>query len=116
FSHPEKMTPEQIKRVEDLVNEKIKADLPVSYSLMTVDEAKAKGAIGVFDSKYGEQVKVYKMGDFTNEICGGPHVASTGLLGSFKILKEESSSAGVRRIKAIVTGGPKEIEVAGEEG
>jgi len=115
FSHPEKMTPEQIKRVEDLVNEKIKADLPVSYSVMPVDEAKKTGAIGVFESKYGEQVKVYKMGDFTNEICGGPHVARTGMLGSFKILKEESSSAGVRRIKAVVTGGPKEIEVAEEK-
>jgi len=116
FSHPEKMTPEQIKLVEDLVNEKIKADLPVSYSLMTVDEAKKTGAIGVFESKYGEQVKVYTMGDFTNEICGGPHVAHTGMIGSFKILKEESSSAGVRRIKVVVSGGPKEIEVAGEEG
>ena len=112
FSHPEKMTPEQIRQVEDLVNEKIKADLPVSYSLMTVDEAKKGGAIGVFESKYGEQVKVFTMGDFTNEICGGPHVAHTGLIGSFKILKEESSSAGVRRIKAIVSGGPKEIIMA----
>ncbi len=114
FSHPEKMTPEQIKKVEDLVNEAIQADAPVRYTLMTVDEAKKAGAIGVFESKYGEKVKVYKMGNFTNEICGGPHVARTGMLGSFKILKEESSSAGVRRIKAIVTGWPKEIEVAEE--
>lgn len=114
FSHPDKMTPEQINQVEDLVNDAIKADAPVSYQLMTVDEAKAAGAIGVFESKYGEQVKVYSMGSFSKEICGGPHVAKTGMLGSFKIQKEESSSAGVRRIKAIVTGGPKEIEVAGE--
>jgi alanyl-tRNA synthetase len=114
FVHPTKMTPEQIKQVEDLVNDSIKADAQVSYRLMTVDEAKTDGAIGVFESKYGEQVKVYSMGNFSKEICGGPHVAKTGMLGSFKIQKEESSSAGVRRIKAIVTGGPKEIEVAGE--
>lgn len=114
FSHPDKMTPEQIQKVEDLVNEAIKADAPVSYQLMTVDEAKAAGAIGVFESKYGEKVKVYTMGAFSKEICGGPHVARTGMLGSFKIQKEESSSAGVRRIKAVVKDGPKEIEVAGE--
>jgi alanyl-tRNA synthetase len=114
FSHPDKMTPEQIKRVEDLVNEAIKADAPVSYAVMTVDEAKSAGAIGVFEGKYGEKVKVYTMGTFSKEICGGPHVARTGMLGSFKIQKEESSSSGVRRIKAIVSGGPKEIEVAGE--
>lgn len=115
FVHPAKMTPEQIKQVEDLVNEAIKADAPVSYRLMTVDEAKSDGAIGVFDSKYGEKVKVYSMGAFSKEICGGPHVAKTGMLGSFKIQKEESSSAGVRRIKAIVSGGPKEVEMANEQ-
>jgi alanyl-tRNA synthetase len=114
FSHPEKMTPEQIKKVEDLVNEAIKADAPVSYVVMTVDEAKAQGAIGVFDAKYGDKVKVYTMGKFSKEICGGPHVAHTGLLGSFKIQKEESSSSGVRRIKAVVSGGPKDIQVAEE--
>ncbi len=114
FCHGEKMTPEQIKKVEELVNEAIKADAPVSYSVMTVDEAKAQGAIGVFDSKYGEKVKVYTMGTFSKEICGGPHVAKTGMLGTFKIQKEESSSAGVRRIKAVVSGGPAEIEVAAE--
>ena len=114
FSHPDKMTPEQIKKVEDLVNEAIKADAPVSFSVMTVEEAKAQNAIGVFGDKYGEKVKVYSMGKFSKEICGGPHVARTGMLGSFKIQKEESSSSGVRRIKAVVSGGPKEIEVAGE--
>jgi alanyl-tRNA synthetase len=108
------MTPEQIKKAEDLVNEAIKADAPISFSVMTVDEAKAAGAIGVFESKYGDKVKVYTMGKFSKEICGGPHVARTGMLGSFKIQKEESSSAGVRRIKAIVRGGPAEIEVAEE--
>lgn len=114
FSHADKMTPEQIKKTEDLVNEAIKADVPVSFSVMTVDEAKAAGAIGVFGDKYGDKVKVYTMGKFSKEICGGPHVARTGMLGSFKIQKEESSSAGVRRIKAVVSGGPKDIEVAGE--
>lgn len=114
FNNPDKMTPEQIKKVEDLVNEAIKADVPVSYSVMTVDEAKAAGAIGVFGDKYGDKVKVYTMGQFSKEICGGPHVARTGMLGSFKIQKEESSSAGVRRIKAVVNGGPKDIEVASE--
>ncbi len=115
FNYPEKMTPEQIKKVEELVNAAIAADAPVSYSVMTVDEAKTQGAIGVFDSKYGEKVKVYTMGAFSKEICGGPHVARTGMLGSFKIQKEESSSAGVRRIKAVVSGGPAEIEVAAEK-
>lgn len=114
FTHPEKMTLEQIKKVEDLVNEAIKADVPVSFTVMTVDEAKAAGAIGVFESKYGEKVKVYSMGKFSKEICGGPHVARTGMLGSFKIQKEESSSSGVRRIKAVVTGGPTDIQVATE--
>ncbi len=114
FSHTEKMTPEQIKKVEDLVNDAIKADAPVSFSVMSVDEAKAQGAIGVFGDKYGDKVKVYTMGAFSKEICGGPHVARTGMLGQFKIQKEESSSSGVRRIKAVVAGGPKDIEVAGE--
>jgi alanyl-tRNA synthetase len=114
FTHPDKMTPEQIKKTEDLVNEAIEADAPVSFSVMTVDEAKAAGAIGVFESKYGEKVKVYSMGKFSKEICGGPHVARTGMLGTFKIQKEESSSAGIRRIKAVVSGGPKEIEAAEE--
>ncbi|MBU2219780.1 hypothetical protein KJ665_01380, partial [Patescibacteria group bacterium] len=110
FSHSEKMTPEQIKQVEDIVNEQIKKDLPVSFEEMTLEEAKAKGAMGVFESKYGEKVKVYTVGDsstgseppFSREICGGPHVERTGVLGKFKITKEESSSAGVRRIKAVL--------------
>ena len=98
------MTPEQIKKAEELVNEAIKADALVSYSVMTVDEAKAQGAIGVFGDKYGEKVKVHTMGTFSKEICGGPHVARTGMLGSFKIQKEESSSSGVRRIKGLSPG------------
>lgn len=108
FCHPDKMTPEQIKAAENMVNEQIKAALPVSCEEMSVEEAKARGAIGLFESKYGDTVKVYTMGDpaagtvFSMEICGGPHVSNTAELGGFKILKEESSSSGVRRIKAVV--------------
>ena len=102
FSHPEKMTKEQLQQVEDIVNEQIKRDLPVAYEEMTLEEAKKSGAMGLFESKYGEKVKVYTIGDFSKEICGGPHVTHTGELGYFKILKEESSSAGVRRIKAVL--------------
>lgn len=102
FSHPEKMTPEQIKQVEDFVNDAIGQKLEVICDEMTLEEAKAQKAMGVFESKYGDKVKVYKIGDISNEICGGPHVKNTGELGHFKIQKEESSSAGVRRIKAIL--------------
>ena len=102
FSHPEKMTKEQLQQVEDLVNEQIARDLPVTCEEMTLEEAKESGATGLFENKYGEKVKVYTIGDFSKEICGGPHVSHTGELGHFKIKKEESSSAGVRRIKAIL--------------
>ena len=102
FSHPEKMTKEQLQQVEDIVNEKIKRDLPVTCEEMTLEEAKESGAMGLFESKYGEKVKVYTIGDFSKEICGGPHVSHTGELGHFKIKKEESSSAGIRRIKAVL--------------
>jgi alanyl-tRNA synthetase len=119
FNHADKMTPEQVKEVERIVNEAIAADYPVSYHVTTVDGAKAEGAIGVFDDRYGADVKVYVVGDangaFSKEICGGPHVARTGMIGSFTIQKEESSSAGVRRIKAVVKGGPVEINVATEQ-
>lgn len=106
FNHPEKLTSEQLKQVEDLVNQKIQEDLPVHWELMETEEAKAKGVIGLFDDKYaqlGNKVKVYIMGDFSKEICGGPHVEHTGELLQFKITKEEACSAGIRRIKAIVT-------------
>ncbi len=119
FPNADKMTPEQIKQVEDLVNKAIKDDLPIAYHVTTVEGAKAEGAIGVFDDRYGSEIKVYVMGNdakgvFSKEICGGPHVSHTGVLGTFKIQKEESSSAGVRRIKAVVSGGPAEIDTAGE--
>jgi len=102
FSFSRKMTPEEIKEVERLVNEYIKGAAEVVCEEMTVPEAKAKGAIGLFESKYGERVKVYTMGEYSMEICGGPHAKNTGDLVSFKIQKEESSSAGVRRIKAVI--------------
>lgn len=106
FSFGRKMTPEELQEVERLVNVAIDAKVPVVCEEMTVPEAKAKGAIGLFESKYGERVRTYKMGDYSFEICGGPHAENTGDLGSFKIQKEESSSAGVRRIKATIQ--PKE--------
>ena len=102
FSFGRKMTPEEIAEVERLVNEYIAAAAPITCEEMTVAEAKEAGAIGLFESKYGERVKVYTMGQFSKEICGGPHASNTGDLKSFKIKKEESSSAGVRRIKAVI--------------
>ncbi len=102
FNYPAKLTPEQIKQLEDLVNEQIKRDLQVTIEEVTVDEAKDKGAIGLFESKYGNCVKVYRMGDFSYEICGGPHVEHTGTLKGFKITKEEAVGTGVRRIKAVI--------------
>ena len=106
FSHTDKMTDEQIKEVEKIVNEKIKEALPVKMEEMPVFEAKKSGAMGVFDEKYAQNVKVYTIGDpsapYSREICGGPHAQNTSELGHFKILKEESSSSGVRRIKAVL--------------
>ena len=102
FSHPRKMTLEQIKQVEDSVNEQIQKNIPVVRKEMPLSEAQQSGAMGVFGSKYGERVTVYTIGDFSKEVCGGPHVGNTGELGRFKIVKEESSSAGVRRVKAIL--------------
>ncbi|MFA6410748.1 MAG: alanine--tRNA ligase-related protein [Candidatus Buchananbacteria bacterium] len=102
FSYSEKMTPEQINQVENLVNEQIKKNLPVVCEEMDLGQAKKANAMGVFENKYGNKVKVYSIKDFSKEICGGPHAKNTGELGHFKILKEESSSSGVRRIKAIL--------------
>jgi len=106
FSHPEKMTDEQKKAVESFVNEVILADAEVLREEMLLNEAKTSGATGVFDAKYGEKVTVYTIQKdgvvFSKEICGGPHIEHTGVLGHFKIQKEESSSAGVRRIKAVL--------------
>jgi len=115
FPHPQKMTPEEIKQAEDLVNAAIARDYPVSWAEMSFEEAKAKGAIGLFEDRYQPIVKVYTMGDvnekavadpssptFSREVCGGPHVEHTGLVGKFKIVKEEAVSAGMRRIKAVI--------------
>ena len=103
FTWPDKMTPEQIQQVEDLVNQKIREAIPVVKTSLTLDEAKAQGATALFTAKYGEQVTMYTIGDFSKEVCGGPHVQNTSELGGFKIQKEQSSSAGVRRIKAVIT-------------
>jgi alanyl-tRNA synthetase len=102
FSHPAPMTPEQIAAVERIVNEQIARDLPVTMEMMPPEEAKAAGAIALFGEKYEPIVKVYTMGDFSKEVCGGPHVSHTGEIGKFKIIKEQSSSAGVRRIYAVL--------------
>ncbi len=102
FKHPQKVTPEELAKVEEIVNQQIKSDLVVTCEEMTLDEAKESGATGLFENKYGDKVKVYTIGDFSKEICGGPHVERTGNMGRFKIKKEEASSAGVRRIKAVL--------------
>ena len=102
FTWPEKMTDEQIAEVEKLVNEWIAQGIEVTKKLTTVEEAKAEGAIALFGAKYGEQVSLYSIGDVSKEICCGPHVENTKELGSFKIQKEQSSSSGVRRIKAVI--------------
>ncbi len=115
FAHGEKMTGEQIKAVEELVNAAITRDYPVSFQILPLEEARKLGAMGLFGDKYEDTVKVYSVGDpqalpvadpesptFSRELCGGPHVEHTGVIGKFKITKEEAVSAGVRRIKAIV--------------
>ena len=102
FSHPQKVTSDELKEIEELVNKEIQKELEVSCEEMSLEEAKNAGAIGLFEGKYGEKVKVYTIGDFSKEICGGPHVSNTKQLGKFVIKKEEASSAGVRRIKAML--------------
>jgi alanyl-tRNA synthetase len=102
FSFDRKMTLEEIAEVEKIVNEAIAAKVDVECGEMTVEEAKAAGAEGVFESRYGEKVKVYTIPGYSKEICGGPHAANTADLVKFKIQKEESSAAGVRRIKATI--------------
>ena len=102
FNFPRPLTEEEKQQVEDFVNEAIKADVPVVCTEMTIEEARDQNAIGVFGSKYGEMVKVYNIEGWSKEICGGPHASRTGELGHFKIVKEQSSSAGVRRIRGIL--------------
>jgi len=102
FSHPKKLAPEEIKEVEKLVNEKIEEDIEVKKKEMSLEKALSSGAQGVFKEKYPERVSVYTIGDFSKEICAGPHAKRTSELGHFKIIKEQSAGAGVRRIKAIL--------------
>jgi alanyl-tRNA synthetase len=102
FSHGAPLTAEELKRVEDIVNEQIRLDLPVTMEVMDLEQAKSGGATALFGEKYEAQVKVYRIGDFSREVCGGPHVERTGGMGVFRIQKEQSSSAGVRRIRAVL--------------
>ena len=102
FNLDRKLTPEELVEIERFVNDVIKADIPVVCEELSYDEAKSRNAIGVFEDKYGDVVKVYSIGDVSIELCGGPHVQKTGDIGGFKIKKEEGSAAGIRRIKAVV--------------
>lgn len=102
FTHHDKMTDSELREVEKIVNQQIAKDLPVSFQTLTLKEATELGAIALFGDRYEEQVKVYSIGDFSKEVCGGPHVEKTGVLGAFHIAKEQSSSAGVRRIRAVL--------------
>jgi alanyl-tRNA synthetase len=100
FNFDRKLTDNELEEIENLVNLKIQAKLDIECNVMPLEEAKNMGAVGVFDAKYDSEVKVYLMGNFSKEICAGPHANNTAELGTFKILKEESSGAGIRRIKA----------------
>tara|TARA_Y100000034_G_C6704143_1_gene310694 strand:- start:146 stop:718 length:573 start_codon:yes stop_codon:yes gene_type:complete len=102
FNFPRKIERKELDKIEDLVNKKIKENLPVNMQEMKLEDAKKKGVSGVFEHKYGNIVKVYTIGKYSKELCAGPHVKNTKELGKFKIIKEESSSSGVRRIKAIL--------------
>ncbi len=102
FSHPRAVTKEELRAVEGLVNEQITRDLPVTSVTMSLEDARASGALGFFEEKYGEHVNVYAIGDYSKEICGGPHVSRTGVLGHFRIVKCDGLSAGTRRIRAVV--------------
>jgi len=98
FTYPDKLKEEQIRKVEEGVNKKIEENLPVKMEIMSLGQAKNSGALAFFEQKYQEQVKVYSIGDYSKEVCGGPHVSTTGRIGRIIIYKEESCGAGKRRV------------------
>jgi alanyl-tRNA synthetase len=102
FSHPQKLTAGQLAAVEEMVNEQIARDLPVTCEKMRLEEARERGAIGLFEDRYGDWVNVYSAGDFSKEVCGGPHVARTSELGHFRIIRQKAIGAGLRRIRAVL--------------
>ena len=102
FSHPDKLTAGQLQAVEDMVNQQIVNDLPVSVEVMPLNQAINTGALAFFGEKYGDRVKVYTIGSFSREVCGGPHVGRTSELGRFKIAKQESVGHGVRRLRGLL--------------
>jgi alanyl-tRNA synthetase len=102
FSYDRPLSPEQVEQVERLVNQQIEQSLLVRFEVLTMDEALRAGALAFFGDKYGNQVKVYSIGDFSKEVCGGPHASHTGLLGGFRIVKQESAGKGLRRIRAVL--------------
>jgi alanyl-tRNA synthetase len=102
FAHTSKLTPGEVAEVERIVNEQIERDLPVTSQELSLDEARESDAIGLFEDRYGDRVRVYTIGDFSREICGGPHVERTGDMGRFRIAKQQSIGSGMRRIRAVL--------------